>query len=758
MKQGSIMSECENEEKELIYLDMKEINGEGGGDLYSSYLYQLLLDYCKEQHDTGVDTEEILGFLQSPELVRDFFEKQGHSNCNIRQKEQINGEIIRKTASSSSGHFWKLSKMIKVTFLTSLFLLTALIGHIGICHLMDVNPLMFFPTLQEKRCLLPAHPILMEMTRPVADCGFCSSSDLIIEMDEVPSKTEFAKVAYLSKPVIIRGGGKRGGMPEGFDFHKLKEIFQSEPGGVDAVSEECQFLPFRSPFISLREAFDRISENSSWEEPWYIGWSNCHPGVAGKLRELFPRPDFLPDDSSSSAIDWIFIGSPGLGASMHIDYVKRPSWQAQLSGIKRWILHPPPECESSCPETLTFTIYPGDLLFLETNTWYHETLIDKDALSISVGSDCESNMGKTKTSKSSDFVGKDDPSVSHLYEVLLAHCTQQLEEGVQFEKIRKFLGNQKLVGEFFEKHNVPHDESSQSDDKGNTGKGMGIKRKLFRLTLFTFLFLTASIISHIGICHVLDINPLKFFPTLQETRCLININQVLMEMARPVANCDYCNCSDGIAEMHEIPSKEDFEKVAYLSKPIVIRGAVQKLGMKGMSIQKLKEIYYSQPGGIEAVTYESQFLAFTSPFASLEDAFRNISDNFIWNGTEEPWYFGWSNEHAGASAEVRKHFPRPDFFPADFDTMGSDWIFIGTPGPGAPMHLDYVRRPSWQAQISGTKTWRISPVYECESVCPKELTFTVYAGDILLVDTNLWFHQTFVEGSSLSMSVGWEYD
>ncbi len=46
--------------------------------------------------------------------------------------------------------------------------------------------------------------------------------------------------------------------------------------------------------------------------------SNCHPGVAARLRKLFPRPNFLPDDSSSSAIDWIFIGSPGLGASMHV--------------------------------------------------------------------------------------------------------------------------------------------------------------------------------------------------------------------------------------------------------------------------------------------------------------------------------------------------------------------------------------------------------------------------------------------------------
>ena len=28
-----------------------------------------------------------------------------------------------------------------------------------------------------------------------------------------------------------------------------------------------------------------------------------------------------------------------------------------------------------------------------------------------------------------------------------------------------------------------------------------------------------------------------------------------------------------------------------------------------------------------------------------------------------------------------------------------DWIFMGTPGYGAPFHLDNVKYPSWQAQV-----------------------------------------------------------
>jgi hypothetical protein len=280
-------------------------------------------------------------------------------------------------------NLWKLCWMT----LSTLFL--ASVAHILICRAQNVNPLNWFPSLQESRCLLPSHPLVMELVRPVANCSIClplvlteqegddydeeeeeKVADLhrmkmkmrenaVIEIDGIPSKEFFTKIAYSSRPIIIRKGAaikenvSGGGMDvEDFNFAKLKDIFESEEGGVDTVSEECQFLPFRSPFGSLREAFDLISsDNGRWDHPWYIGWyvfiyldfwsfwtillvpnesnlmwsskfvrSNCHPGVASKLRKLFPRPSFLPEDSESSAIDWIFIGSPGLGAAMHVNH------------------------------------------------------------------------------------------------------------------------------------------------------------------------------------------------------------------------------------------------------------------------------------------------------------------------------------------------------------------------------------------------------------------------------------------------------
>jgi hypothetical protein len=39
---------------------------------------------------------------------------------------------------------------------------------------------------------------------------------------------------------------------------------------------------------------------------------------------------FFLDESEMSRLDWIFMGTPGYGAEMHIDDVQNPSWQ----GIK----------------------------------------------------------------------------------------------------------------------------------------------------------------------------------------------------------------------------------------------------------------------------------------------------------------------------------------------------------------------------------------------------------------------------------------
>ena len=48
---------------------------------------------------------------------------------------------------------------------------------------------------------------------------------------------------------------------------------------------------------------------------------------------------------------------------------------------------------------------------------------------------------------------------------------------------------------------------------------------------------------------------------------------------------------------------------------------------------------------------------------------------------------------------------------------------------GLCLQIDSVGEPSWQAQISGTKTWTLVPPIECELVCVS-FNVTVRRGDI----------------------------
>lgn len=49
--------------------------------------------------------------------------------------------------------------------------------------------------------------------------------------------------------------------------------------------------------------------------------SNCDRRVMEELRKHYERPTFLPDDSVSSSIDWIFMGGAGPGAGLHVSKI-----------------------------------------------------------------------------------------------------------------------------------------------------------------------------------------------------------------------------------------------------------------------------------------------------------------------------------------------------------------------------------------------------------------------------------------------------
>ena len=68
-------------------------------------------------------------------------------------------------------------------------------------------------------------------------------------------------------------------------------------------------------------------------------------------------------------------------------------------------------------------------------------------------------------------------------------------------------------------------------------------------------------------------------------------------------------------------------------------------------------------------------------------------------GAAGSWYVGWANCDPEAAEILRDYYTTPAFLPTEKGPSRWDWIFIGTPGYGAPFHIDSVKLPSWQAQV-----------------------------------------------------------
>lgn len=243
--------------------------------------------------------------------------------------------------------------------------------------------------LYESRCLVENNGFLIEVARPPVSCSMCKDLKSVPIEYNISTEEFVAKYAYSSIPVLIKDATSSWSAMTKFNFHYFKNLYTKVKGAFEVIEEECQFFPYSTEFQTLKDVFNMSDARANFtpgEKPWYIGWSNCHQEISAKLREHYVRPYFLPNDSESSIIDWIFMGGPGKGAFMHLDYVQRPSWQAQISGTKTWSLIPSPECESVC-HPMNITVHKGDIIIIDTNTWYHATYIHPGPVSITIGSE-----------------------------------------------------------------------------------------------------------------------------------------------------------------------------------------------------------------------------------------------------------------------------------------------------------------------------------------------------------------------------------
>ncbi|EDV91532.1 GH17492 [Drosophila grimshawi] len=241
--------------------------------------------------------------------------------------------------------------------------------------------------LQGQRCALSLPRPLRYALRPPERCGFCANIESVPRLSDLSAATFETEYAYTGAPVIVSDAMQNWTATTLFNY----EYFRGVYGKAKRKQRirDCQFLPYKTGFQDIYEALDmpqsRIDLQSD-ELPWYFGWSNCNAETAEEFRKHYGRPYFLPERSENNAVDWFFIGTAGLGAQMHIDNVRLPSWQAQLAGSKRWLLVPPPECYFQC-RRFEVVVQQGDIIVLDTNRWYHQTFVQPGTVSLTIGAE-----------------------------------------------------------------------------------------------------------------------------------------------------------------------------------------------------------------------------------------------------------------------------------------------------------------------------------------------------------------------------------
>ncbi|XP_075734164.1 uncharacterized protein LOC119176900 [Rhipicephalus microplus] len=236
--------------------------------------------------------------------------------------------------------------------------------------------------LESEPCIVDMPPKIQNAMMPPVDCTICKNLKKVSRRSSLSRYDFETEYAYTGIPVVVTDGASNWTALQTFSLSFFENVYQN--AAFKMSRNACQFFPYKTEFRSLEEVFSMSAERSRL--PWYIGWSNCNPSVANVLRKHYQTPYFLPAYSEGSTLDWIFMGSPGYGAHLHIDHVGKPSWQAQIKGKKLWTLKPVPECYSTCHE-LQVVVHPGEIFVVDSNLWYHKTEILGNDLSIAIGSE-----------------------------------------------------------------------------------------------------------------------------------------------------------------------------------------------------------------------------------------------------------------------------------------------------------------------------------------------------------------------------------
>lgn len=218
------------------------------------------------------------------------------------------------------------------------------------------------------------------------------------------TKELFEKYESGFQPIVIRNFSAIKN-PEVFGFDYFKSLYDEGSPVLANYNGECGFVSYdRQEFKNMSQAFGMSrARYHSEDKSWYFGWANCDDRVVDYMeKNHVDVPEFVPSVMETM---WLFLGRKGPGFAMHIDGEGNPSWQAQIAGVKKWILRPVAECrprqglfgfffheyrDLCMNDEFTVKLYPNDLLLVHTDIYEHSTAVEEE-MSISMSCNYESD-------------------------------------------------------------------------------------------------------------------------------------------------------------------------------------------------------------------------------------------------------------------------------------------------------------------------------------------------------------------------------
>nr|XP_002120936.1 uncharacterized protein LOC100186342 isoform X1 [Ciona intestinalis] len=241
--------------------------------------------------------------------------------------------------------------------------------------------------LTELPCILRSQP-LAPYARIPTNCSRCADVTEVMQLRNVSQNDFLTKYAFTMQPIVVKDAQSNWTAGESFSYEYFQSIYSPGSQILEEVARRCLFFPYETGLANLAEFFNMSKNQVEGKEGrWYVGWINCEGKSANQLRKHYQRPYFLSPELDHSKLDWVFMGMPGRGASLHVDFVQSSIWQAQLRGHKKWTLESPPECFGTCVRRLEVTVDPGDIIVLDGNSWFHQTEIVGEDNSIVIGSE-----------------------------------------------------------------------------------------------------------------------------------------------------------------------------------------------------------------------------------------------------------------------------------------------------------------------------------------------------------------------------------